>query len=299
MQLVPASVTRSLGRHILKTKKNSPHIFFAAGIVGFVGTTILASKATLKLEKTVDEIQTDLKEVKAMGRPSESGGTLEQYPDRQYYLDLGYVYGRSALKVGKLYGPTIVLGVASIGALTGSHVQMTRRNSALTATLALVSKAYDDYREQIRKEIGEARESDIYRGIEDKTETIDGKKKVVKRVVSPNGYSVYAKVFDEFNVNYKPDAELNRNFLTCQMNYFNYQLQSRGHVFLNEVYDHLGMERTKAGAIVGWVFGKGGDDYVDFGMFEENSKDFINGIEPSIWLDFNVDGVIYELIEEL
>jgi hypothetical protein len=86
-------------------------------------------------------------------------------------------------------------------------------------------------------------------------------------------------------------------FLQCQQNYFNQQLKARGHVFLNEIYDAIGLERSKAGTIVGWVTDGNGDGYIDFGMFEDASRRFINGIEPSILLDFNVDGVIYDLIE--
>ena len=60
----------------------------------------------------------------------------------------------------------------------------------------------------------------------------------------------------------------------------------------------LGIPRSQAGAVVGWVLGEG-DDYIDFGMFDGNNmatRDFVNGYERSILLDFNVDGVIYDLI---
>lgn len=59
------------------------------------------------------------------------------------------------------------------------------------------------------------------------------------------------------------------------------------------------MERTKAGSVIGWIMNKGGDNFVDFGMFDGSSESvraFVNGLERSILLDFNVDGVIYDLI---
>ena len=92
------------------------------------------------------------------------------------------------------------------------------------------------------------------------------------------------------------------SFLRAQQTYFNELLQARGHVFLNEVYDALGLPRTKAGAIVGWVYDSDtpvGDNYISFEMCEANKekvRNFINGVEPTILLDFNVDGIILDLI---
>jgi hypothetical protein len=87
-------------------------------------------------------------------------------------------------------------------------------------------------------------------------------------------------------------------FIRSQQNYANDLLNARGHVFLNEVYDMLGIERTSAGAVVGWVRGNG-DNEIDFGVLNDlhSGQRFINGDERSVLLDFNVDGVVYDLIE--
>src|SRR5690606_12417779 len=132
MKIVPHSLTRSVARTTFRLKRNSPHIFFAGGVVGMVGSTVLACRATLKLEPVLDDIKTDLAIVK--NRKNELvDAENSNYNDRDYTRDLGVVYVRSIKTLGKLYGPSILLGVASVGALTGSHVQLTRRNSALTA----------------------------------------------------------------------------------------------------------------------------------------------------------------------
>lgn len=92
-------------------------------------------------------------------------------------------------------------------------------------------------------------------------------------------------------------------FLRRQQDYANEMLKSRGHLFLNEVYDLLDIPRSKAGQVVGWVYNKNdntkGDNYVDFNIYDvtDNAKRrFVNGYEKSILLDFNVDGVIYDII---
>ena len=91
-------------------------------------------------------------------------------------------------------------------------------------------------------------------------------------------------------------------FLKQQQSYANDLLKSRGHLFLNEVYDLLGIQRTKAGNIVGWIYDEKnpvGDNFVDFGIYDINrpkNRDFVNGYERTIILDFNVDGDILSLM---
>ena len=116
--------------------------------------------------------------------------------------------------------------------------------------------------------------------------------------VDKDGISQYARFFDESCINWSKTPEYNLMFLNGQQNFANDLLNARGHVFLNEVYDMLGIPRSQAGAVVGWVKGVG-DDYIDFGIFEGKTaaaRAFVNGAERNILIDFNVDGVIYDLI---
>lgn len=298
MKLIPDSISRGVGRKMLQTKKNSPHIFFAAGLAGTIGSTILACRATLKLDKALDEIRTDLHDTKQIKRDAEEHPEikgLKRY-EREYAKDLMYVYSKSALKLGRLYGPSIVVGGVGVALLTGSHVQLTKRNNATMVTLAGVMKAYDEYRVRVAEEVGEERELELHRAVNnEKVEDDDGKKHVIK-VTDPTGWSPFARIFDETSQFWKNNAELNRFYLDCQQRYFNQLLHSRGHVFLNEIYDQLGFERTSAGAVVGWLRDGDKDNYIDFGLFEAASSPFINGFEKSIVLDFNVDGPIWDKI---
>jgi hypothetical protein len=301
MNLVPTSVVTKFSRQLLIVKKNSPHIFFTAGVIGTVASTVLACRATLKLSATLDEIQKDISTLKPKNNhvphpllTTEVVDTTEEAVIE--HTKTVYVYGRASFRIIKLYGPSIILGAASIGMLTGSHVQLIRRNSALMATYAAVQKAYDDYRDRVREEVGPEKELDIYHAA--KTEIVkdaDGNEIEVK-VADPNKYSMYAKFFDEYSKHWQRDAELNRMFVQCQQNYFNHRLNAYGHVFLNEVYDGLGIERSTPGAVVGWIKEGNGDGYIDFGIFEAFNSRFVNGTEQSILLDFNVDGVIYDKI---
>lgn len=287
MKFIPNNVSRAVAMKVLKAKHKSPHVFFAVGVAGVVGGTYLACKATLKLEETVDEISEELREVKAVDNNRNTS-------ESDYYKDLAYVYGKSAVKLGRLYGPALVVGSVSIASLTGAHVQLARRNTALTAAFAGLSKTYNEYRARVIEEIGEERERDIYMDMRNEEFEDEKGKKKVERVVGPNGFSPYAQLFDESNTNFLKNAEMNRIFLQVRQNYCNDLLHSRGYLFLNEVYSQLGFEHTKAGCVVGWMLDDDGDGFVDFGLHEAQAAGFTEGWEPRVLLDFNVDGNIYQ-----
>lgn len=289
MVLIPQSATRAVFRSALLLKKSAPNILFAGGLTGVITSTVLACRATLQLAEDLPAMKAELDEVKndvSEGRKGQDG----------YTKDVAYVYGKNVLHVVKLYAPAVVVGGLSISALSGSHIMLNRRNAGLTAAYAAVQKAYDDYRDRVKAELGVDKETGIYHAsYVEQVQQADGKKMEVVRA-DPNNWSPYAKFFDEASENWVKNAEMNRLFIQCQQSYANNLLHSRGHVFLNEVYDLLGLERSQAGSVVGWVIGEDGDNYIDFGLFEANSSRFMNGWERSVILDFNVDGVIFDKI---
>jgi Family of unknown function (DUF6353) len=291
MKLISQGLTQGFGRRVLTMQKNSPRTLFILGIAGVVGTTILACRATLKLEKTLTEFKNDVEAVNdrhAIEKPSSSTKTT-------YNKDMAVVYTKGTAKVVRLYAPAIVLGGLSVAALTGSHITLTRRNAALTAAYSALSTSFESYRERVRKEVGEEKERDIHQGIVTEKMAIDGKTEIV-RSTDPNKISIYARFFDEYNVNWEKNPEFNKLFIQSQQNYMNHLLHARGHVFLNEVYDQLGIPRSQAGQFVGWVVNQGGDNFIDLGIFDVRNSAFVNGWERSILLDFNVDGVVYDKI---
>lgn len=300
MKFIPKAVSTKFGRQLLVLQKTSPQVMFAGGVVASVGATVLACRATLKLSDTLSSAE----ELKQKAEFLYDSGSNKDYTEKQYARDLTVIKVKTVLNVTKLYAPAAGLAMISVALLTGSHITLNRRNASLTAAYAAVDQAFDQYRGRVREQLGEDADRDFRYGtrvVEEKVEGTDGKNKVVKHTrVGEGEPSQYARFFDELCQDFKRNPEYNMIFLRAQQNYFNQMLQSRGHVFLNEVYDSLGIERSSAGSIVGWVLGKGGDDYVDFGIFDDKTnsrvRDFVNGREDAILLDFNVDGVIYDKI---
>jgi hypothetical protein len=261
----------------------------------------MACRATLRLEDVLEETNQNMDKARVL-----LSSERADYSVKDYQKDVALLKVRSAVAVGKLYGPALLMGSASIGALAGSHNILNKRNASLTVAYAAVEKGFSQYRERVVDELGENKDREFRYGTRDETIMVNDKKKgeghqkskSVKRV-GVDGASVYARFFDEYSRNWSRIPDYNRMFINAQQNYANDLLRSRGHVFLNEVYDMLGFERTKAGAVVGWVQDYDADNYVDFGIFDGDDshvRDFVNGREGSVLLDFNVNGVIYDKI---
>lgn len=301
----------AIGRGGLILKKYSPEILTAAGVIGVVGSTVLACKATLKVEDILDEAKKKSNLINAV-----HDGEIEvdaEYTDNDYSKDLIVNRTQTAVKLIKLYGPAITLGALSITAILGGQHILRKRNVAIMAAYKLCEESFNNYRSRVKDELGEEKDRQFYYGmteetVKNKVKSKDGKTKTVTKKVekAPDHlYSQYARFFDEANTNWNKSPEQNMYFLKMVQNQMNDKLKARGHVFLNEVYDALGFERSEAGQLVGWVWNKdntameAGDGFIDFGIFDGDDyakRAFVNGDECSILLDFNVDGVIYDLI---
>lgn len=299
LKYVPQGLTSKVGRQVLVASKHSPKIMFGVGIAGVVSTAVFAAKGTLRLEYVLAEAESKLRTAKEVHENPPEG---IEYSDQAYLSDRAIILTRTAGNLVKIYWPALVSGVVTVGALTGSHVVLNRRNTGLMAAYAAIEKGFSEYRTRVADELGEDKEREFRYGTETREVAKDTKQGTkIEHIthVGPEGASIYAKFFDEGNSNWSRDPEYSRVFLQAQQAYYNNRLQAKGYVFLNEVYEALGLERTRAGQTVGWIVGKDGkDNFIDFGLFANRpvARDFINGREGSILLDFNVDGIILDKI---
>lgn len=294
-------ITSNAARQLLLARKNSPQILFAAGTVGVVTATVLACRATLKLDEVLTEHEVDEKVLNR--RIGEGFVPEEEAPKKSLQLKV-----RTGAEIVKLYAPAVIVGGISIAALTGSHVTLTKRNGAAMAAYAGLDRAYKEYRNRVVTKFGEDVDREFASAPTDRVvveQTAEGTvKKTIEKADDGQSGSPYTFMFDEFAKKFS--REPGRNAMTIQMvqNYANDKLRAQGHLFLNEVLDMLGIERTKAGAVVGWVYRKdneapNGDNYVDFGVFDGDAEEiekFIDGVQSRITMNFNVDGMILDLI---
>lgn len=289
-------VSVTAGKALLQGKKYSPEILVVSGVVGLVTAGVLAVRATTKLEPVLEHHEEGI-----LGSKDALVSGHNGYDKKEYRKDIVYVYRHTAWDLTKLYGPSITLGAVSVAAILGSYGILKQRNVAYLGLYKASEAAFTKYRERVVEEYGEDKDREYklgLRAVNEKGE--DGKNvKVLKKSNNVNDFSIYAKFFDEFNPNFKKQAEYNMVFLRAQQQYANDLLVSRGYLFLNEVYQSIGLKQTGAGGQVGWVLHNGQDNYVDFGLLDTGklgSRRFVNGDEDAILLDFNVDGIIYDLI---
>lgn len=300
------SATRAFNRFGFKLKKHSPEIMVIAGVVGVVASAVMACKATTKASEIIDDTKDQMDKIKKVAAMPD----VEDYTEEDMKKDIAIVYTQTAVKFVKLYGPSVLLGAASIASILAGHNITRKRNVALAAAYATIDNSFKDYRSHVIERFGEQLDKELRYNIKAKefSEIVTddkGKEKTTKKTVEvadPNTYSDYARFFDDGCTGWQKDAELNLVFLKQQQNWANDLLKRKGHLFLNEVYDMLGIPRTKAGQIVGWIYDEdhpNGDNFVDFGIYDMNRekvRDFVNGYERTILLDFNVDGNILNLI---
>ena len=295
--------------------KHSPEILMGIGIAGVVTSTVLACRSTLKVKDILEDKETNMnnvKEVLAEGR--------EDYTEEDARKDKTIIMTTTAIRIMKLYAPSVIIGAGSIACLLESHNVMRNRNAGLAAALAATTESFKQYRERVTAKYGDEVDKEMRYGIKKEKKEKDGKKTKEDIVVGcdEKELSGYARYFNESNINWTDDPQYNMMFLRQNQNWANDKLISQGYLYLNDVYDALGFPKTKAGQVVGWVYdpknNERGDNYIDFGIYDlnvrgyrdemandtiaEERQDFINGYRNSILLDFNVDGNIWETMGE-
>lgn len=304
-----------------KFKQHSPEILVVGGVVGVVASAVMACKATTKIRPIVDGTKVAAEAIHAAAEKGEAECNLEDgsvaiapYSQEDAKKDLAVTYAHSGLELVKIYAPSVILGAASITCILAGHNILRKRNAAITAAYAILDNDFKGYRSRVVERFGKELDRELKYNIraheveetvvnEDGTETTVTKT-VDSVTVGPNMPSVFARCFAEGTPGWQRNPQDSLIYLRQQQNYLTNRLLSRGHLFLNEVYEALGYPITEAGNAVGWVYDPNNEtleNFVDFGIYDANDERkiaFVNGDEKNIWIDFNIDGNVWELMKE-
>lgn len=320
------NISRTFHNVGFQVKKHSPEILIVTGVIGTVASAIMACKATTKVNDVLTETK---RQIDVVHEGVENGevetlnenGTVEvvPYSHEDAKKDLAYVYAKTGVKFVKLYGPSVVLGALSLTSIVASNNILRTRNAALAAAYATEQTLFKDYRGRVVERFGKDLDRELRynikaREIEEVVMNEDGTESVVKKTVEVGEVhepSDFARFFDDGCKGWEKNAEYNLLFLKQTQNHANDKLRAQGHLTINEVYEMLGIQKTEAGSVFGWVYDESNPDlqnHVDFGIYdmyvennEQNAKQnerkraFVNGLERTILLDFNIDGNVWKL----
>lgn len=290
----------------LKLRKVSPELMLAGGIIAGVGAVVTACIATKKVieNKTLEKAHEDLDNIQ-MGQTENAENIQDPKVKRKESFR---VYRHLIFEMVKAYGLPAFLLLLSIGLILGSHGILKKRYVSTTLAYKALDEAFKDYRKRVKDAVGEDKELHFFNGTEESGEvtkidengvaqTTKDVKKVHQKKYTPYEFDWNARTAPG---NWEANSDYNRSFLQSIQNYANDLLNSRGHIFLNEVLDGIGLKRTRAGAVVGWLKGSGGDDYVDFGLTEYFTDEYSDAHDDrymnNLHLNFNCDGVIWNKI---
>lgn len=295
----------ALGKVNIKLRKHSPELLIAAGVVGTVVSTVLACKATTKLSTILDESKGNIETIHKCENDKEME---ERYSQEDAKKDLAIVYIQTGVKIAKLYAPAVVLGTISIAGIVASNNILRKRNVALAAAYATVDKSFKEYRSRVVERFGDDVDKELRYNIEAKKieemikDPESGKEKKSKTTVNVAAPTVddYARFFDKTCRHYEENMNYNLMLLRSQQQLANDKLVADGFLFLSDVYDMLGITRTKMSQSVGWIYkpdgNSNGDNFVDFGVMVVKRETEDGGYEDAILMNFNVDGPILDLI---
>lgn len=334
MNVTTIKTTALKGLNTIKhfASKNSPEILLGLGIASMIGGTVLACRGARNLDGILIDAY-DRKEEAALKSYDEADDKDIEAVEKTYNIaevpttEIGWALMSRTDKaklqlqtigtVAMEFAPAALCMIGGISMIIGSHNIMTKRNAALMAAYTGLNEAYQKYRNRVIDKYGEDIDYEMRNGVQKETVTEEstdeetGKtKKDKKKIDIVADPSLYSRWFDESCPEWSKAPGMNYHFLMCQQNYLNDKLVMRstespkgiGHVFLNEVYEALGMEHSTAGALVGWIYDPNDPErreFIDFGMHEahnERKRAFVNGYERNILLDFNVKEIIYDKI---
>lgn len=297
------------GKLIGKVSKKSPEILIVVGIGGLIASTVMACKKSKEAGDILEDFKEEKENLKALSEKDEEG-------EKNLPKEMAKVYLKTSFELVKVYYKPVLLGTASILCILGSHRILNKRLAGVTAAYTSIDNAFKKYRKRVVDKLGEGADKEFLYGTKEETVKVlekgkDGEDKLVdKKCTTLDGtddISDYGRWFGEGHSREyeKNNDAYNLAFLKGKETYFNQILHARGHVFLNEVYDELGFERTPAGQVVGWLDKGKGDGFIDFGIvgntYRENKNHGVNTdckvfSSDGYLLDFNVDGVIWDKI---
>lgn len=286
-------------------------ILLGLGMIGVIGAVVATGYATTKFIRETDEAKEKIQEMKEDLAEDEEDADMTDKEEFELTV-------KSYFKAARWYViPTILLGIG-LGCIGKSHSDLKDEVSGWAAAYVGLDTVFKTYRKRVIDDQGKEKDIEYRYGahkeeIEEEYIDAKGRKKTRKKeelVLDNVDYSEFAKFFDDTCNGYRDDPEYNMSYLLSVQGRFNDLLTKGrcydkrgnpvvGKVYLNEVYDALGIERTEKGQLYGWKYDPRDLEHsslcpINFGIVKMRraNRRFVNGLEPVVLLDFNCERII-------
>ena len=311
-KVVPA-VKSFAGNGLLIARKHAPEIMIGAGIAGFGGTIYATAKATLKTNEILEKRDALLDNVAVNQEYNPS------YSEKDKAEDEADIKHRTRWRIVKAWAPVATLGTASVISILGGYRILNGRYVATAAAYKVLENSFDRYRGNVVNRFGKDMDWKLLNGMsdeelekarreKDENRRIDAenkRRKIGKKPKKTKYSEIYQGIFDDYSEHWQrywtPQQVL--HYLKRKQQEMNDRLRIQKHLFVNEVYDALGMPRTPEGAVTGWIVTNANKDtYVSLGI-DEMPDDELRSIlaidrneDIRVKIRLNPDGLIYDMI---
>lgn len=298
------SITTAFYTGMARISKHAPTILSVTASAGVIATGVLAWNAGTHFEDC---------ETRNWDRRRECQRNADSIPDEDVPKIERKLRIMFILDTARTVAPAVIVGAATITMIYFSNSISKKRLAAVGAAYTALQTAFDGYKKTMVDTLGEetvkkitapklpnvGKTAEEILSSDNKSDAAD----VVDAVIaSINDLSPYARIISEESSNCWDDNEdyTSENIKAVQV-WANRRLERKGHLFLNEVYDQLGLSRTREGVVVGWIKNsENGDGYVSFGDFDASiyrvPSDDYSRVDSNFIVDFNVDGMIWDKI---
>lgn len=295
MNAITSVIVRTAKKSAFKLKKHVPEILLGVGVLTSAGATVLACKATLKAQPTLEKAKNELDEIHAAD--NDPRVSYAEYPKEQVKKDITRVYVNTAKELTKTYLPSAALWSVSMACMVGSHAITKRQLSTLMAAYTALGNSFREYRRRIEENLSDENAADL--GYAEKTE--EG------HFIQLEDKPSYVFIFDKNNPYWKDNVEYNLMFLKGAQRYLDLNLKRDHFVFVNDALKELGFECISSGQLDGWLYDLDrpeayGDGYISFGLYNKDGSEtevlaaYKAGKIDYLPIKLNVDGTIYDRI---
>jgi len=230
---------------------HASEILTGVGIVGMVGSTVLAVKATPKAMMLIEEKKDELE------------------TEKLNHVDLLKTTWRA-------YLPATAVGVLSITCLVGSASVNAKRSAALAAACTLSENAFRTYAEKTLEVVGKEKEQEIRQFV--------GRQKIKDNPPPDSTNQIYI-CSDGEEVCFEGTSgryfKTNMNSIKQAENAFNKRMLEEMTMSLNDYYYELGLDSVSLGDIIGWDLEDGMVEFKVGSILSDDGKPCIY-LEPSI-----------------